>query len=247
MSDLGPVTERRFAEAFAAGAVITAKAAAELIGLDVKTLDALSEGQVIRSVPRGKRRAYTERDLRAYLTDEHGASCPSINPSSAKSRAAPRPLQVVGFSQRKGKLRDTPVRRRSGGKVRVSKGPPPAKGAGQCLQVAVDLSVRRVRGAASYRRLQLDLARLAHVALDQQRPNLLEDVGRHRRHKRRIDRPLADLRRAGLEDRDLDALIDDALFRGRAGGEQQCDPKTAPGFAVHCATPPLPANPSGLL
>ena len=64
MSDLGPVTERRFAEAFAAGAVITAKAAAELIGLDVKTLDALSEGQVIRSVPRGKRRAYTERDLR---------------------------------------------------------------------------------------------------------------------------------------------------------------------------------------
>lgn len=98
MSDLGPVTERRFAEAFAAGAVITAKAAAELIGLDVKTLDALSEGQVIRSVPRGKRRAYTERDLRAYLTEEHGASCPSTSPRKAASGSTTSSTRLVDFT-----------------------------------------------------------------------------------------------------------------------------------------------------
>lgn len=70
-------------------------------------------------------------------------------------------------------------------------------------------------------RFQLDLASLTHVALDQERPHLLEWIGRHRGQERRIDRLLADLGRAGLKDRNLDALIDDALFRGGAGREQQ--------------------------
>jgi hypothetical protein len=96
---LGPATERLFDDAFADGATITATAAADLLGLDAKTLAALSDSNVIRWVPRGKRRAYTERDLRAYLTEEHKASCPPPAPKKAATRSA----KVVSFSDMKGK------------------------------------------------------------------------------------------------------------------------------------------------
>lgn len=108
--DLGPTTERRFAEAFATTAVITAKAAACLIGVDEKTLCALSDDKVIRSVPRGKLRAYTERDLRAYLLEEHDLPCPSTKPQKAGSGSTTSKLKVVAFSDRRGRLRDAPPR-----------------------------------------------------------------------------------------------------------------------------------------
>lgn len=69
MADLGPNTERRFAYAFARSAVISKKAAANFLGRDEKTLDALSEAKIVRAVRKGSRRAYTERDaiVQRYL------------------------------------------------------------------------------------------------------------------------------------------------------------------------------------
>lgn len=66
---LGPVTEARFAEAFANRAIIDKSAAADLLGMDVKTLDAMTAAGLIRSVSKGVHRAYTERDLRLYLLE----------------------------------------------------------------------------------------------------------------------------------------------------------------------------------
>ncbi len=99
MSDLGPVTERRFAEAFAGAALITRKAAAELIGLDEKTLDALSDARIVRAVRKGAHRAYTERDLRAYLTEGPDVECrPKDKPPRATPTGSPK---VVNFSERR--------------------------------------------------------------------------------------------------------------------------------------------------
>lgn len=106
MTDLGPTTEARFATAFARTAIVTAKAAAELIGLDVKTLDALAEKQVIRSVPKGKLRAYTERDLRAYLIEGPDAACPSTSRPKASSGSSTLSSVVVGFTALQAKRHD---------------------------------------------------------------------------------------------------------------------------------------------
>lgn len=70
---LGNVTEARFAAAFAHKAIIPCAQAAALIGVDVDTLPSLP----IRSVPRGKLRGYTERDLRAYLLEGAAEECQS--------------------------------------------------------------------------------------------------------------------------------------------------------------------------
>ena len=86
--------------------------AARLIGVDEKTLAALSERRVIRFVPRGKLRGYTERDLRAYLTEEHEAPCPSTSPLRAASGNTTSSLKVGAFTARRGKLRDAPPKRR---------------------------------------------------------------------------------------------------------------------------------------
>lgn len=92
---LGPVTEARFADAFATRAVVDRKVAACLIGVDVKTLDALP----IRSVPKGAHRGYTERDLRTYLLEGSVAECA---PPEPKPKARPAPtLKVVNFSERR--------------------------------------------------------------------------------------------------------------------------------------------------
>lgn len=101
---LGPVTEARFAEAFGARAVVDKATAARLIGLDVKTLDALSDQHVIRAVRKGVHRAYTERDLRLYLLEGPDVECvadqkPPIN--APKPRAARPASSVVNFSERR--------------------------------------------------------------------------------------------------------------------------------------------------
>lgn len=66
---LGPVTDALFAAAFARGGAITAKAAAELVGMDPRTLREMTEAGLIRAVPRGTVPAYTEADLRRFLSD----------------------------------------------------------------------------------------------------------------------------------------------------------------------------------
>lgn len=95
---IGPATERRLQMAFADSCLLTGKAAARLLGLDEKSLRALTDDGVIRAVRRGggRTRAYTEGDIRAYLTQ---GAAPS---REAKPRATGNGLtKVVPFTQRK--------------------------------------------------------------------------------------------------------------------------------------------------
>jgi hypothetical protein len=101
---LGPVTEGRFSAAFSTRAVVDKATAAKLIGLDVKTLDALSDARVIRAVRKGAHRAYTERDLRLYLIEGPDIECEPDTPTTNNS-PKPRPSRpaskVVNFSERR--------------------------------------------------------------------------------------------------------------------------------------------------
>ena len=98
---LGPATEARFAAAFAHSSILSKKAAADLIGLDEKTLDALSDAQVIRAVRKGAHRAYTERHLRTYLLEGPDVECMPAKPK-AKSAAGTN-VRHVNFSERRKK------------------------------------------------------------------------------------------------------------------------------------------------
>jgi hypothetical protein len=114
---LGETTEARFRIAFAETATITAKAAAELVGLDVKTLRAMTEACVIAAVPRGSKPAYSEAVLRSYLTNpppfvarkelEH---CPSTSRRKAGSGSTTSSYRGSGFTDRPAKLRVVPQR-----------------------------------------------------------------------------------------------------------------------------------------
>ena len=105
---LGPVTEARFAEAFSKGAVITAKAACALLGLDPRTLSDLSDDLVIRAVRKGTVRGYVEPDLRAYVLE---SQCPPRRDRQTPSKPAnaSRGAKVVPFSAILAK--ETPARR----------------------------------------------------------------------------------------------------------------------------------------
>jgi len=92
---IGPATERRIQMAFADACIITAQAAAKLLGMDAGTLRELTDEGVIRAVRRG-RRAYTEGDIRCYLTQADAPvreekQRPTVHVQS----------KVVPFSQRK--------------------------------------------------------------------------------------------------------------------------------------------------
>lgn len=93
---LGPVTEARFAKVFETRAVADKGVAADLIGVDVKTMDTLP----IRWVPKGaKHKGYTERDLRRFLTEGQAEPCA---PAQPKPNARPQPNpKVVNFSERR--------------------------------------------------------------------------------------------------------------------------------------------------
>jgi hypothetical protein len=99
---LGPATETRFAEAFFETALITKQAAAKLLGLDPGTLDALTLDGTIRAVPRGKLRAYTERDLRAFLTEPREPRWPSTDRRRAASPTMTSPTRPAAFTARRG-------------------------------------------------------------------------------------------------------------------------------------------------
>jgi excisionase family DNA binding protein len=94
---LGPITEDRFRQAFAQSALVTAKEAARLVGLDVETLSRMADEGVIRAVRKGRLRSYTEHDLRAYLLA--GPDAPSHR-AKGRSPNAPRRGRAVPFSQR---------------------------------------------------------------------------------------------------------------------------------------------------
>ena len=94
---LGPITEDRFRQAFAHSALVTAKEAARLVGLDVETLSRMADEGVIRAVRKGRLRSYTEHDLRAYLLA--GPDAPSHR-AKGRSPITPRRVRAVPFSQR---------------------------------------------------------------------------------------------------------------------------------------------------
>lgn len=98
---LGPATEARFAEAFAHSSILSKKAAAALIGLDEKTLDAASDAKIIRAVRKGAHRAYTERDLRAYLLEGPDVPCAPSAPKLKARAAAGANVRLVNFSERR--------------------------------------------------------------------------------------------------------------------------------------------------
>ncbi|MDB5445682.1 MAG: regulatory protein MerR [Phenylobacterium sp.] len=102
VQSLGPVTEARFAEAFAHAAVVGKSVAADLLGLDEKTVDTLTSAKILRSVPKGaKHRGYTERDLRAFLIDSPEIPCPAPEPRPRPKSAPMGNLRVVNFSERR--------------------------------------------------------------------------------------------------------------------------------------------------
>ena len=95
---LGEATAARIRMAFADTSLLTAKAAARLLGVDEGTLRLMAEKGVIRSVRRGAGaiRAYTEGDIVAYLTES------AVPVREEKPRATVHvSRRVVPFSQRK--------------------------------------------------------------------------------------------------------------------------------------------------
>jgi phage terminase Nu1 subunit (DNA packaging protein) len=110
MIDLGQTTERRFAEVFAASAIITRKAAAGLLGVDERTLDSMTDEGIVRAVRRGNLRAYAERDLRAYLAEGPPACRSTERPSRPISNSISSG-KVVAFTGRPARLRS--ARRKS--------------------------------------------------------------------------------------------------------------------------------------
>lgn len=103
--DLGPVTEARFARAFGDAAVVGKSVAADLLGLDEKTVDALTKEQILRSVPKGaKHRGYTERDLRLYLIEGPDLECATPQqpkPKTVRTRTGGSNVRHVNFSERR--------------------------------------------------------------------------------------------------------------------------------------------------
>ncbi|MCA0359409.1 MAG: helix-turn-helix domain-containing protein [Proteobacteria bacterium] len=96
-SRLGPITEERFRQAFAASALVSAKDAARLVGVDVETLSRMADEGIVRAVRKGRLRSYTEHDLRAYLLA--GPDAPSHRGKSRSPSTSRRP-RAVPFSQR---------------------------------------------------------------------------------------------------------------------------------------------------
>jgi excisionase family DNA binding protein len=105
-----PATDARLAEAFSRTLLLTAREAAALIGLDVKTLARMTDTGAIRAVRRGKLRAYTEADIRAFLTED-ASPCPSTSPLKAPTSSSISLSGAAGFTDRPARLHDAPPRR----------------------------------------------------------------------------------------------------------------------------------------
>lgn len=94
-ADLGPITEARFAKAFAERALIGRQDAARLLGIELKTFDALGLPTVARGTSE-RAKGYTERDLRAYLTAQLAPRPTPSKPRPHRSGSG----KVLRFSER---------------------------------------------------------------------------------------------------------------------------------------------------
>lgn len=104
---LGAATEALLARAFADTALITARAAAKILGLDEKTLAALVEAKAIRVVLVSERtRRFAEVDLRAYLARRTEITrCQSTSRPSRATSITTSSSKVVGFMEARAKRR----------------------------------------------------------------------------------------------------------------------------------------------
>ena len=100
--NVGIHTEAALGAAFRDRLLLTASETAKLLGVDVKTLSRMTDERVIRAVRRGKLRAYTEADIRAYLTE--GPDVPCRRPK--EKPAVVRSAKVVNFTDRRTRRRD---------------------------------------------------------------------------------------------------------------------------------------------
>ena len=98
-ADLGAATEARILAAVADRCMITAKAAAQLLGLDETTLRGLTDDAAIRAVRRGKVRSYTEADVRLFLSEGPDAPCRSTNRPKAVSGNSTSSGAVVAITE----------------------------------------------------------------------------------------------------------------------------------------------------
>ena len=111
--DLGPATERLLARTFADQLTVTAKRAAEILGMDPKGLRELDRKGLIGGVlSAGGARRYTEADIRAYLSTPSppkiaagNPECPSTNRPKAVSGSTISSYRGGGFTARPAKLR----------------------------------------------------------------------------------------------------------------------------------------------
>ncbi len=97
-AEAGGPTERLIRAAFATTALITAKAAATLLGVDVKTLRGMTNEGMIQAVRRGRLHAYTEAAIRKFLTEEMGQQCRSTSRRRAASSSTISNIKVVDFT-----------------------------------------------------------------------------------------------------------------------------------------------------
>lgn len=97
---IGPVTEARLQLAFAnaRGCLLTAKATADLLGMDQGTLRMMAEQGLITCVRRGTGsiRAYREGDIRLFLTQGPAPERPTA-PKTSQSATT----KVVSFMERR--------------------------------------------------------------------------------------------------------------------------------------------------
>lgn len=113
---LGQATEKLLERTFERVALITAARAAEILGIDEKTLGRLVDAGAIQPVLVSERtKRYAEADLRAYLARRTEIKpCQSTSQTRAVSGSMTSSTSVVGFTAARAK-------RRNGGRSRWSK------------------------------------------------------------------------------------------------------------------------------
>lgn len=100
---LGSTTEARIAEAYAQACVLTAVEAAELLGIDQKSIRALAGSGHLLSVPRGggRSRGYPELAIRTFLAGMDNLDQRSAQITKRQRAIGTTRQPLVGFTERR--------------------------------------------------------------------------------------------------------------------------------------------------
>lgn len=101
---LGPITEARLSHAFANGLLLTAKATAELLSIDTKTLSRMTACGLISCVAvGGSSRRYSEANVRQFLQREwiEGELEVAARTRARSSAVSPSPRDAPAFTSLK--------------------------------------------------------------------------------------------------------------------------------------------------